>query len=259
MKFNVATDIIISNRNFKGKMMQLFLIALITFVGSLVQGTSGFGFALVCMSLLPFVIAFKTAVVLEAILAFIMVSYIAIRLYRHIDIRLVIPPAITAGIFSYIGISALIAINDSLLKRIFGVLLVILAFYFVFFSEKVNIKGNVINGMSAGAISGFAGGLFSVGGPPMVVYFMAVTKDKTKYLANMQAFFTINSLTVAIMHMLKGNVTNEMIPMILIALIGVLVGTASGLYLFKKMDAKTVKYLVCALMSVSGIYMIIRG
>lgn len=239
--------------------MQLFLIAFIAFAGSLVQGTSGFGFALVCMSLLPFVIAFKTAVVLEAILAFIMVSYITIRLHRHIDIRLVIPPAITAGIFSYIGISALIVLNDSILKRLFGFLLILLAAYFIFFSEKVSIKGNMINGMSAGVLSGFTGGLFSVGGPPMVVYFMAVTKDKTKYLANIQAFFAINSLTVIIMHLVKGNITSEMIPMILIALIGVLAGTASGLYLFKKMKAKTITYLVCTLMAVSGIYMMIRG
>ncbi len=239
--------------------MEFFFIALIAFIGSLVQGISGFGFALVCMSLLPFVIAFKTAVVLEAILAFVMVSYITIRLYRHIDIRLVIPPAITAGIFSYIGISALIYLNDSILKRIFGFLLILLSVYFVFFNEKLKIRGNIINGMSAGVISGFAGGLFSVGGPPMVLYFMAVTKDKTKYLANIQAFFAINSLTVIIMHIFKKNITNDMIPMLLFALIGVLGGTAAGLYLFRKMNSKMITYLVSILMVVSGTYMIIRG
>ena len=42
---------------------------------------------------------------------------------------------------------------------------------------KVHLKASLVSGLVAGAISGFCGGLFNIGGPPMVAYFLSVTDE----------------------------------------------------------------------------------
>lgn len=238
--------------------MHIFIIALIVFIGSLVQGSSGFGFSLVCMALMPFFVPLKTAVVIQVFLAFIMVTYMAISMYKLVEIKLIIPPAISAGLFSYLGINTLVSLDDTILKRIFGIVLIFLTIYFVFISEKIQIRGNILTGLGAGVISGFTGGLFGVGGPPMVAYFISVTENKMKYNANIQAFFMINTITVLTIHIIKGNYTSDMIPLLAVSMIGLLFGTIMGMYLFKKMKLKSTKYFICAVMFLSGFYMLIN-
>ena len=78
------------------------------------------------------------------------------------------------------------------LSKIMGTVLLVLAVYFIFFSSKVHLKGRFgLPDWAAGAVSGFCGGLFNIGGPPMVAYFLSVTDDKEKYNATLQMFLQL--------------------------------------------------------------------
>ena len=170
------------------------LTALVAFAGSFVQSSSGFGYAIICMAIWPMFMPFYTASILEAIAAFFMVIYIAVRLWKFIDWKLLLPPVIMATVTSFLGVNTLMALDEDVLSKIMGTVLLILAVYFIFFSSKVHLKASLVSGLAAGAISGFCGGLFNIGGPPMVAYFLSVTDDKEKYNATLQMFFTINTI-----------------------------------------------------------------
>ena len=117
------------------------LTALVAFAGSFIQSSSGFGYAIICMAVWPMFMPFYTASILESIAAFFMVIYIAVRLWKFIDWKLLLPPVIMATVTSFLGVNTLMSLDEEVLSKIMGTVLLILAVYFIFFSSKVHLKG----------------------------------------------------------------------------------------------------------------------
>ena len=59
----------------------------------------------------------------------------------------------------------------------------------------------------------------------MVAYFLSVTDDKEKYNATLQMFFTINTISIFLIHVFQGHVSGSMLPLVGAALAGTAVGT----------------------------------
>ena len=188
---------------------------------------------------------------------FFMVIYIAVRLWKFIDWKLLLPPVIMATVTSFLGVNTLMALDEDVLSKIMGTVLLILAVYFIFFSSKVHLKASLVSGLAAGAISGFCGGLFNIGGPPMVAYFLSVTDDKEKYNATLQMFFTINTISIFLIHVFQGHVSGSMLPLVGAALAGTAVGTAGGMFLFRRLTMAGIKKTVYIFMICAGSYLLL--
>lgn len=236
---------------------QLLLTALVTLLGSFIQSSSGFGYAIICMSFLPMIMPFVTASVLEVLTAFFMVAYLAFRLWRHIDWNLLLPPLLASSVFSFLGVSTLMSLSDIVLKRLLGAALLALAFYFVALYKRFRMKGSLVSGIAAGVIGGFMGGLFNIGGPPMVAYFLSASDDKQRYNATLQAFFFSNTILISLIHLFRGNVTPAMLPLGLAALGGTAAGTFSGFLLFKKLSLPGIRKFVWLFMAIAGLMLIV--
>ncbi len=233
--------------------------ALAAFAGSFVQSASGFGYAIVCMTFWPLVMPFRTASILEAVTAFFMVIYLTVRLWRHIDWKLLLPPLGVSVAFSLLGVNTLMSLSDAALRRILGVALLLLAGYFVFLSQRVRLRPTLPTGLGAGVVSGFCSGLFNIGGPPMVAYFLSVTDDKQAYNATLQAFFCVSTVSLFLIHVLKGNVTADMLPLGASALLGTALGTLAGFLLFQRLTLRGIKRFVYVFMAVAGAALILFG
>lgn len=237
--------------------MIYILTALVALAGSCVQSSSGFGYAIICMAIWPMFMPFYTASILEAIAAFFMVIYIVVKLWKFIDWKLLLPPVIMATVTSLLGVNTLMALDEAVLSKIMGTVLLVLAVYFIFFSSKVHLKAGLVSGLAAGAVSGFCGGLFNIGGPPMVAYFLSVTDDKEKYNATLQMFFTINTVSVFLIHVFQGHVSGAMLPLVGAALAGTAVGTAVGMFLFRRLTMTGIKKVVYIFMMCAGSYLLL--
>ena len=233
------------------------LTALIAAAGSFVQSASGFGYAIICMALWPLFMPFYAASILEAVAAFFMVVYIAVRLWRFIDWKLLLPPVIMASAASLLGVNTLMSLDEAVLSDIMGTVLLVLAVYFIFFSIKVHLKAGIVTGLAAGAVSGFCGGLFNIGGPPMVAYFLSVTQDKEKYNATLQMFFTINTASIFLIHFFQGHVSEAMVPVLLAALAGTAAGTVGGMALFRRLTMEGIRKVIYAFMVCAGAYLLL--
>lgn len=240
-----------------GAALTLGLTALIAFAGSFVQSACGFGHAVICMSFLPLLMPFRTASILEAVTAFFMVVYLTARLFCHISWRLLWPPMLVSAAFGFLGVSTLLALSDHALRRILGAALLLLAAYFIFLSGRVRLKGSLLSGLAAGTISGFLSGLFNIGGPPMVAYYLSVTDDKNTYNATLQAYFCFNTVSIFCIHLLHGSVTAELIPLAACAVAGTGAGTALGFLLFKRMSLARLKQFIYGFMLAAGAYLLI--
>jgi len=239
--------------------MNLLYILLISILGSLVQASTGFGYAVVCMALWPLIMPFKVASAMEVITAFVMVVYLAVKLRKYMNFKLLVFPFIASMLTSIIGVFTLMANTETIMRRIFGLALIILSAYFIFASNRIKIKPTPRNGLIAGAISGFCGGLFNVGGPPMVAYFISVTKDKLEYSATLQLYFVLTCFYTFCIHLFVGNITMEVLRYSAFSMLGMAVGTLMGFYLFKKLSSTMLRKLVYGFMTVFGLYLFIMG
>ena len=237
--------------------LAMILTAAVGFAGSFVQSASGFGYAIICMTFWPLLMPFRMASIIEVITAFFMVVYLTVRLRKSISVKLLLPPVIISVIFSFLGVNALLSLSDEVLRRILGAALLALALYFIFLSDRIRLKGSLITGLAAGTISGFFGGLFNIGGPPMVAYYLSVTEDKETYDATLQAYFCCTTISIFLIHMFGGNVTAEMIPYGVSALAGTALGTLLGFVVFRRLTLTGIKRFIYVFMTAAGCYLLL--
>ncbi|WP_407314029.1 sulfite exporter TauE/SafE family protein [Desulfosporosinus sp. SB140] len=239
--------------------MSYLWVGLIALLGSMLQTATGFGFAIVTMALWPFIIPFKEAAAVEVFSAFVMVIYISIKLRKHINFKLLLYPTISSLITGILGVFVLVSSRDAILSRVLGAALFLMSIYFFFFSEKIKIKPTPVKGLLAGAISGVLNGLFNIGGPPMVVYFLSSTDDKLEYNATIQFYFTLSAISVLGMHLAMGNFSLDIVKFSLASGGGLILGVLGGMYLFKKFSINTIKKAVYPSMAVFGLMLLIVG
>lgn len=240
--------------------MELFvLVALIALAGSFVQSTTGFGYAVTCMALWPLLLPFKTATVVELITALFMTLAIAARYWRFINWKQLLWPTLAALPANWLGVQLLQNNSDHTLRRILGAALMVLAVYFIFFSKKLRIRPTTTSGLAAGAVAGLSGGMFSIGGPPIVAYYLCALEDKREYTATTQMFFILTTLSLLVMHLQLGNITGEVLRISGAALAGLAVGTGLGLAVFRRLPLETIKKLVYGFMLVMGLYILVTG
>lgn len=239
--------------------MTYLWVAIIALLGSMLQTSTGFGFAIVTMALWPFFIPFKAAAAVEGFSAFVMVIYISIKLRKHINFKMLIFPTISSLITGTLGVFLLVSTGEAILRRALGAVLFLMSIYLFLFSERIKIKPTPAKGLLAGAISGILNGLFNVGGPPMVVYFLSSTDDKLEYNATIQFYFTLSAISVLGMHLAMGNFSLDIAKLSLASACGLVLGVFAGMYLFKKFSINTIKKTVYQSMAVFGLMLLIFG
>lgn len=91
----------------------------------------------------------------------------------------------------------------------------------------------------------------------MVAYFLSVTDDKEKYNATLQMFFTINTISIFLIHVFQGHVSGSMLPLVGAALAGTAVGTVGGMFLFRRLTMAGIKKTVYIFMICAGSYLLL--
>ena len=81
--------------------------------------------------------------------------------------------------------------------------------------------------------------------------------DKEKYNATLQMFFTINTVSVFLIHVFQGHVSGAMLPLVGAALAGTAVGTAVGMFLFRRLTMTGIKKVVYIFMMCAGSYLLL--
>ncbi|MBR4879523.1 MAG: sulfite exporter TauE/SafE family protein [Clostridia bacterium] len=233
----------------------LVLVALVSVVGGLIQGVSGFGFGVFVMTIFPTLLPYLFGVGLSSIIAIVGMLGIIIRYRKHISWKYLPVPIVFYMMASTMAINLSTTLEADWLKGYLGLFLVVLAFYFAFLGGKIKIKPNVGTAFIVSTMSGILSGLFSIGGPPMVIYFLAITKSKEEYLGTLQTFFFISGLYNAILRIIKGIITVEVIPFWICGFIGMQLGIIVGSKLIKKIDGEKLKKIVYAVIGLSGAWM----
>ena len=233
-------------------------IFLLSIGASFVQRTTGFGFGIFIMTMLPFLMpSYGEATTLSGLLAITTSAVIVWRLREHVTWKRLWTILLTFIIVSTIAIFALKRIEDHILRQILGVALIVISIYFALFSQKIKLPTTKKVQVGAGTLSGLMGGFFGMQGPPAVLYFIQSEPSKEHYMAMTQTYFLIGNVMMTIVRAYNGFFTTTVLTDYCFGLGGVIIGTTLGAYVFKHIPNRIFRYIVYAYIAVSGVVILL--
>lgn len=238
---------------------QMLLIAVIAFGASFVQSTTGFGFGIVAMIFLPNLLLYTEANVLSTALSVFTSSVVVVTMFRLTSWRNLLFPILGSVLSNYLAVSFLKSAKNDLLMLMLGIALFLLSIYFFFFSGKIKIRPTWYAGLIAGVISGAMNGLFSIGGPPVVIYYLQSEEDTDHYLATISAYFVLSGLFSVGMKAAAGFVTANVGMGLLLGIVGMLGGALVGRGIRRATKPKWIRKAVYGVMAVSGLINVVTS
>lgn len=235
-------------------MTAYLLITLLAVGASFVERTTGFGFGILIMTVLPFIMpSYGEATTLSGLLALSTCLIICVKMRKNIVWKHLWPILITFVFISAVAVFMLSRIEIKFLWLSLGIVLILLSLYFLFLGNRVRIKPTLGSQIIAGSISGLMGGFFGMQGPPAVLYFISSEPDKHHYIAIISTYFCLGNLAMTVFRAGSGYLTRSVGLSFVFGLVGVVVGTYVGSKAFEKIPAKVFKYVVYTYIGLSGI------
>ncbi|ADH98517.1 sulfite exporter TauE/SafE family protein [Salisediminibacterium selenitireducens] len=243
--------------------MDLVIVFAIIMIGSFVQGISGFGFGILAMSFMPFFFTVKDSTLLVVALATILSFSITMQLKKHIEWRSVFLILSFALVGRGFGFLVLHNFGElPVLRVVLGVFLLGVVVYLLVSPKpdpdrkRIPVWIPVLMGLAGG----FVGGVFAVGGPFFVFFFlMAFPNNRYAYTANLQVVFFLNSITTVSLHGFSGDYTLNILLFILVGFIAVMAGSRLGVHFLNKVSNEQVKKLAALVVAVAAINLILFG
>lgn len=231
----------------------IIAIFLFSFAASFTQRISGFGFGIMMMTALPFLMPeYAQATALCGMLALVNSSITAIRTRRHVTWKKLIPILVAFTVVSFFSIMLIKRVDSHSLRQMLGIVMIIVSIYLAFISGKVRMKPSIPVQASMGSLSGLLGGLFAMQGPPAVVYFISCADTKEEYIALTQWYFMVGNLMVTLFRLSNGFVTSSVAWLWLISIPAVLAGLRVGRMVYGKISIKTIRMIVYVYMAICG-------
>lgn len=235
----------------EGNFILLFVFAM---AASFLQRVSGFGFGILIMTVLPYIMgSYGEATALSGLLAMVTSGIVVFQKWRDIPWRKLLPILITFIAVSFFAVLIVARHPGELIHKILGVALIVASIWFFFFSERVKLRPTMGVQLSMGTISGMMGGLFGMQGPPAVVYFLSASDDKEEYAAMSQAYFFFGNLMMTGFRASHGFVTLAVGEAWLAAIVAVLIGGWIGSKVFNRLSSAAVRKVAYIYMAVSGV------
>ncbi len=231
-------------------------IGLIVGLASFVQSLTGFGFALVAVSLLPFFMDLQPAVTL--VLLVNLVGNIALWWhYRDSFEWSRIVHLASAGLLTIpIGVLGLHYIPEHLALQFLGALVLVYVLYSSLQLSLPDLQGRRW-AYAFGAASGVLAGAFNTGGPPIVIYGNCKEWSPEQFKSNLPGVFSVMSVVAIATHFWQGHFDKILLSHAGYAAPFLLAGLGLGLWLSNYINATQFRQAVLLLLGLIGIKLMI--
>lgn len=211
--------------------LDLDLVAFIAiiFLGVFTQSLTGFGSALVAMTVLPSLLGLQVAAPLVALVAATAEVILLLRFRGALVLQPVWRMAIGAVVGIPLGVLILRQVNENITLTILGIVIIAYAFYALFHFKLPGLK-QPRWAFAFGFAAGVLGGAYNTSGPPAVIYGDSSRWSPAEFKANLQAFFLLSDVLVVAAHGVSGNLTGQVWQLYLLALPVIGLGILAGWY-----------------------------
>ena len=234
--------------------MIYLIIVLITSLAGLVQGVTGFGSCIVIMMVLPHYFPLAQAAGIAVSSTLIMGIIMILRYRKNILVKQALLPSVLYLMVTSLVIHYSAAMDPRIMKKALGVFLILLSEYYLGFAKSdQNHKMPLIIAVFCIVISATCDGLFGIGGPLMVLYFLSRTKNLHEYLGTLQLFFLVNNVYNTSFRFYKGILKPEHLIFIAVGMVGIFLGTMVAGKIVDKVKTTVLRKLVYGMIGISGI------
>lgn len=233
--------------------MTIAAMLLPALLAGLVQGVTGFGAGVLLMLFYPLLFPVAQSSAMSQCLCTVLCLSVLLRYRKFIQFRHCLLPLVFYFPCYFLALQQAAAMNTDALKPVLGLFLVILSVFLLYGSDRIHIRAGVASAFVCAALGAVVDAFFGIGGPTLVVYFMAILPDKREYLGTIQCFFFTTSLYGTLMRFWKGQLTPDLLPLLALAAVALLVGAALGGKVVDKMDTARLKVCVYGFIGVAGL------
>ena len=254
----------------------ILLAGLIIFSGHLVKGVSGFGSALFSVPLLMFILDVKFVTPVFLLFDLASGAMLVATNYRSIHRRLLL--LLLCGLLAgtALGTWVLLSFSHVLLKRILGVLVTGWAAWTLVARQRptnqavageyTRVAGEYtrerdrtmrILAPLSGFLGGALGAMFSVNGPPIIIYLSHVLEGKQAFRATLYGIFFADACYKLVLFSANGLLSGRVLGFALLMAPFLVAGTCAGAWLQKYMDQALFGKVVAAILVVTGVMLLI--
>jgi len=232
------------------------LVVVVIFLAVFTQSLSGFGVALVAMSLLPVLINIKVATPLVAVVGLTIEIFLLLRYRSALNFQ-VVWRLIAASLLGIpLGVWALGRVDDDVVLAVLGVLITGYAIYALLKLRMPRLLHPLwiyLFGFAGGVL----GGAYTTSGPPVIVYGDCQRWERAEFKSNLQGFFFVSSIFIVLAHAFGQNITPIVWRYYLLCIPAMILGMIAGISLDKFIDPVLYRKIVLGLLVVLGMRLII--
>ena len=237
--------------------MKLLMVALTALAAGFIQGVAGFGSGPVQMMTYTLIWQLPAAAAVSVCVSVPLNLNMLLTYKNDLHWKKVLIPAVPYMIICSAAIGASRYFDQAVMKKVFGVFLILLSAYYLFFDKRENRSFSTVKTLIYISVSALCDALFGIGGPLMVLYFLSVTGSKEEYLGTAAAFFLINGVYNSIIRIFSGILTSGQIPYILTGIAAILAGVTLSHKAVDRLDEGMLRNITYLTIGLTGIFNLI--
>ena len=231
---------------------------LVIFLSSIIQGLTGFGFALVSVPIMMFILSPKVVVPIVIIHSLVINLIILFEARKWVNLKRIWPLMIAGAAGIPIGTYLLVALDASILKIFIGSVIIPFAITSLAGFKKA-IRSEKLAFAPVGITSGLLASSTSLSGPPVILFFVNQGIEKEIFRANLVAYFTVLSLAAILAFVIGGVITTTVINYTLWLLPAAILGAMTGIKLTPKVSENIFRIIALVIVIIAGLLSILSG
>ena len=234
----------------------------IVFVAAALQRTVGFGFALLAVPLMAFVVPTKSAVVIVFLIGTVTCAWVALHLRSHIEWPTTRRLGLGAIVGAPIGVIILSAVSADTLRLVLGVTTCVAAVWIVVSSWLMHsevVVPHPLTTVSVGFASGVINTSLATSGPPLVYELRRTGFHDDRFRATISAVFLLSNLIGLPLLAVAGLITAFDLGLAACSLVACAAGIAVGSRIGGRMEPSHFAWAVDVLLLATGVLTISRA
>lgn len=242
--------------------MTYLLVVIGSLLGSLSQGLSGIGFAVIYISICNFVLPYvENLTSMKLIITLVNFPFI-IRLFKKIRWKYLMVPFLFSFFGNWFAMVLLNRLNEVLLKVILGAILSSFGLYNLVCKKDYHFNGGIVSGAIVGILVGFFSGFCGMAGPVLALYYLGIkdlTDDKDCYYATTVTMFQVVGIYQFVVYFATDFIPAVSWEYALFGIVPAFIGMIVGRRNFKKIDTASIKLFLNIFMVVMGAFLTITN
>lgn len=232
--------------------MNPLLPLLIVFAAGALQGFCGFGYSLLAMPLLLFMMPAGTAVPMLCVTGIALNVVLLISTRKHLDLRGLTPLAIAGVLFTPAGVWLIREVPAESARTAIGIGVAVISVAMLL-KLRVGLRKTTAGLLAAGAVSGLLNGFATFSGPPVVLLLSASGEGRDGIRSCLAAYFLLLGLIGALSYSMMGVLTPAALPSVVMALPFTVLGAAAGALLARRSGGEAFRRLSLVIMALLGL------